>query len=113
MVDTSVYGKDERCEFWIYGKLNRADTTADQGIKVGMEIAVLKLMDEAPDVGEGIEPVLPHLGEPGGSVDGPLEVGRMEIGIAGTTRHLGEGGEMIAMQRYDRGSANPMRIRTK
>lgn len=64
MVDTSVYGKDERCEFWIYGKLNRADTTADQGIKVGMEIAVLKLMDEAPDVGEGIEPVLPH---PGGA----------------------------------------------
>lgn len=54
MVDTSVYGKDERCEFWIYGKLNRADTTADQGIKVGMEIAVLKLMDEAPDICEGV-----------------------------------------------------------
>lgn len=55
-----------------------------------MEAAVLKLMDEAPDICEGIEPVLPHPGEPGGAVDGPLEVGRMGVGVAGTTRHIGK-----------------------
>lgn len=51
---------------------------------------MLKLMDEAPDICEGIEPVLPHPGEPGGAVDGPLEVGRMGVGVAGTTRHIGK-----------------------
>ena len=54
MVDTSVYGKDERCEFRIYGELDWAHQTTEQGIKVGMEAAVLKLMDEAPDVCEGV-----------------------------------------------------------
>ena len=37
MVDTSVYGKDERCEFRIYGEQDRADQTAEKGIEVGME----------------------------------------------------------------------------
>ena len=51
---------------------------------------MLKPMDEAPDVGEGIDAVLPHLGEPGGAVDGTLDVGRVEIGILRAAGHIGE-----------------------
>ena len=47
-------------------------------------------MDETPDVGEGIDAVFPHLGEPGGAVDCTLDVGRVEIGILRAAGHIGD-----------------------
>ena len=88
MVDTSVYGKDERCEFGIYGEPHRADETPENGIEVGMEVAVLIQMDKAPYIGEGIESKLPHLGETGSAVDCSPNVGLADVWIAGAAGHI-------------------------
>ena len=62
MVDTSVYCKYERCETGNSGEQDRADQTPEEGVDVGMEAAELILVDEAPDISEGIEVMLPNLG---------------------------------------------------
>ena len=91
MVYTYVYGKDERCEFRIYGEQDRTDETTDEGIEVGMELRVLIVVYGTAHFGKGIETMLAHLGAADAAVDGPDDrVGRMEIRIPWATGHIGE-----------------------
>ena len=59
MVDTSVYGKDERCEAWGSGEQDRADETQEKGVNIGMELRVLIIVDGTAHFGKGNEVMLP------------------------------------------------------
>ena len=78
MVDTSVYCKDERCKFRIYGELNRADETQENGVNIGMELRALIIMDGTAHFAQGNEVILPKLGAADAMAEGQNpKVGRM------------------------------------
>ena len=88
MVDTSVYGQDERCVVWSYGEQDRADKAPEEGVDVGMEMRVLVLMDGTAHFDKGNEVMLPKLRAADAMAESQNpKVGRMAVGVSGAAAH--------------------------